>query len=262
MCAFKRRTLRRTLVVTAALFVLGSIPLGAQTTTWLGDVKVALSSTRYYKGGDYTRFAYRVTVPATSAGAYWILNLCSSAAAALWYTTPSSTVVTTPLAGVKFSITATSQTFSVYVRGRWTLAGIPVGACWSVAPPCTFVTGWINGPVCAASSLSISVVSGDEVAFPVVTGPGLFAAANPTVLRVVSSAAGWVLSASEEYFIPAGSSETVVGRIFEIALGSYAAGAGTTDVSASYALRVAEEDLASLPQGTYDITITYTVTLD
>jgi hypothetical protein len=93
-------------------------------------------------------------------------------------------------------------------------------------------------------------------------GPGLFPALNGTTLRVQSTSAGWTLSALATFVVPEGGSEATVERILEIAVGHHSSGAGMTDVSVGYALRVVQDDFGSLPEGTYEITITYTIALD
>jgi hypothetical protein len=108
----------------------------------------------------------------------------------------------------------------------------------------------------------VQVAAGVDVVFPQVTGPGLFPALNRTTLRVQSTSAGWMLSPLATFVVPQGGSEVVVERILEITVAGHSNGAGTTDVLIDYALRVTQEDFGSLPEGTYEIAITYTVTLD
>jgi hypothetical protein len=245
-----------TLAVALALLV--GIAAAAASSVTIGGVTITLLSSRYYARGDYTRLAYEVRGASNPSCAYWILGSCDEFRDALWWTSGDFAWVTTPLYGLKVTPNKKKQTFNIDVAGQWSVSTVPVG----VYVAGQFLQGWVDGPACSGSSLSVQVAAGADVVFPQVTGPGLFPALNSTTLRVQSTTSGWTLSPLATCVVPAGGSETVVARILEITVGSHSNGAGTTDVSVGYALRVAQADFASLPEGTYEITITYTVALD
>ncbi len=248
----------RAAALAAILTLLVAVAAPAASSVTIGSVTITLLSSRYYATGDYTRFAYEVKGASKPSCAYWILGSCAVFRDALLWTSGTFEWATTPLVGLKFTPDQKKQTFNIDASGQWSVAAAPVGV--SVAGQ--FLQGWVDGPACSASSLSIEVSAGGNVVFPALTGPGLLPALNGTTLLVRSSAAGWTLTPSEAFLVPAGSSESVVGRVFEVTMGTHANGAGETSIPVGYALRVTEADFASLPEGIYEITITYTVTLD
>jgi hypothetical protein len=248
----------RAAILVVSLTLLVAIAAAAASSVTIGSVTITLLSSRYYARGNYTRFAYEVKGASNPSCAYWILGSCDEFRDALWWTSGAFEWVTTPLYGLKVTPNKKKQTFNIDATGRWSVSMVPVG----VYSGGQFLQGWVDGPACVGASLSVQVAAGADVAFPQVTGPGLFPALNSTTLRVQSTASGWTLSPLATCVVPAGGSETVVERILEITVGSHSNGAGTTDVSVGYALRVAQADFASLPEGIYEITITYTVALD
>ena len=248
----------RAVTLGIVLGLLVAVASSAASSVTIGSVTITLLSSRYYARGDYTRFVYEVKGESTPSCAYWILGSCDEFRDALWWTSEAFEWVTTPLYGLKVTPSKKKQTFNIDATGRWSVAAAPVG----VYSGGHFHQGWVDGPACSGSSLSVQVTAGADVVFPQVTGPGLFQAFNSTTLRVQSTSPGWTLSSVATFVVPAGGSEAVVARILEITVGSHSNAAGTTDVSVGYALRVAQEDFGSLPEGTYEIAITYTVALD
>lgn len=244
------------LAVILAFAMAVSAPAASSVT--LGSVTITLLSSRYYPGGNYTRFAYDVRGTSNPSCAYWMLGSCTEFRDALWWTSGAFEWTTSPFVGLKITPSKKKQTFNIDAAGRWSVATVPVG----VQGGGSFLQGWIDGPACGASSLSIEVAAGGDVAFPPVTGAGLFPALNGTALRVQSTSAGWTISTDATFTLPAGASEAVVARVLEISVGAHSNQAGATDVAVDYALRVSEADLSSLPQGTYEVAITYTVALD
>lgn len=244
-------------VLAVVLTIAGAVSAPAASSVTLGSVTITLLSSRYYPGGNYTRFAYEVRGTSNPSCAYWILGSCNEFRDALWWTSGAFAWTTSPLVGLKITPNKKKQTFNIDATGQWGVATVPVGMQGGA-----FLQGWIDGPACGASSLSIEVAAGGDVAFSPVTGAGLFPALNGTTLRIQSTAAGWTISSHATFALPAGASEAVVARVLEVSVGAHSNQAGTTDVPVDYALRVNEADLGSLPQGTYEVTITYTVALD
>ena len=248
----------RAVTLGIVLGLLVAVAAAAASSVTIGGVTITLLSSRYYARGDYTRFAYEVKGASNPSCAYWILGSCDEFRNALWWTSGAFEWVTTPLYGLKVTPNKKKQTFNIDATGRWSVSMVPVGVYVSGQ----FLQGWVNGPACSGSSLSVLVAAGADVVFPEVTGPGLFPALNSTTLRVQSTSPGWTLSSLATFVVPEGGSEAAVARILEITVGSHSNAAGTTDVPVGYALRVAQEDFGSLPEGTYEIAITYTVALD
>jgi hypothetical protein len=240
------------------LALLAAVVASGASSVTMGGVTITLQSCRYYGRGDYTRFVYEVKGQASASRGDWILGSCDEFRNALWWTSGTFEWVTSPIIGVEFTPSKKKQTFTIDATGQWSVAAVPVGTYVDGQ----FLQGWVDGPACDGSSLSVNVAAGADVVFPQVMGPGLFPALNGTTLRVQSTSAGWTLSTLATFVVPEGGSEAAVEKILEIAIGSHANGAGTTDVSVGYALRVVQEDFGGLPEGTYEITITYTIALD
>lgn len=229
----------------------------------LGRTTITLNSAQYYSWGDYTRLTYQVTTAQNgSVPAYWVLGVgdCVDDDVILWYMSSSYSWVTSPFRGMRFTCTSRNQKFYIYLEGNWTTEEVQVAAGWSNPPK--ILTGSIDGPACVAASISLNVVSGDSISFPEVAGAGTYPATGDTVLRITSSTAGWSLGYALAFSIPSQATQAVVADVFHLTLGDYTASSGITDVGVTYALVVDLEDFAGLPQGTYVITIAYTVSTD
>ncbi|MEN6369212.1 MAG: hypothetical protein ABFD77_05890 [Thermotogota bacterium] len=229
----------------------------------LGRTTITLNSVQYYSGGDYTRFTYQVTTPpGSSAPSYWILGVedCVDDNAVIWYMSSNYTWVTNPSRGMRFACSSRNQKYYIYLVGNWTTEDVWVAAGWS-SPP-AILTGSVGGPACVVASISLDIVSGESISFPEIVGAGTYPATSDTVLRVTSSTAGWSLTYLPQFSIPPEASQTVVEGIFRVSLGTHTASAGITDIAVTYALVVDLADFAGLPQGTYVITIAYTVSTD
>jgi hypothetical protein len=129
-------------------------------------------------------------------------------------------------------------------------------------PPSGSAVRDTSGPVAVTlvATLSLQVLSGVSVEFPLITGPGQYSSQGGTTLRVTSDQAGWTLSQALSLAIPQGADAATVARVFQVIYGAYTPVAGTTDVSVTYSLVAAAADFNGLPQGDYGITVTYTVT--
>jgi hypothetical protein len=122
--------------------------------------------------------------------------------------------------------------------------------------------GAIDGPVCEGASISIETLAGASVGFPALSGPGTYEASGQTLLRVTSTSTGWSLSESLGFAIPEGASESVVARVLVLSYDPFSRTSGVTDVRVGYVLDVSEADFEGLPEGSYRIEITYTVSTD
>ncbi|MCX6095020.1 MAG: hypothetical protein NTY63_09420 [Candidatus Bipolaricaulota bacterium] len=242
--------------VMALAYGVGAVTLGGTTIT--------LTSATYNVKSNYTRFTYQVTTNSHSPiPAYWVLGVgdCVTDEDVVPFCGSSFTWVTSPFRGMKFAVSSRNQKSYVCLSGQWTEAETQVAAAWTGGSG-TLLTGSIDGPACAAASISLDVLQGDSVSFPAVEGAGTYPASTETVLRVTSSTSGWTLGYALAFSIPSGATQTVVEDIFHVTLADYTASSGITDVGVSYALVVDLEDFAGLPQGTYVITIAYTVSTD
>lgn len=261
--AERRASSGHLLVLGLALAVSAAAVSFPSVAVQLGQTTISLTSAQYYSWGDYTRFTYQVTTPkGAPIPSYWVLGVgdCVDDDVVIWYMSSSYTWVTSPFRGMRFACSSRNQKFYVYLEGNWTTEEVQAAAAWS--NPTTVLTGWVNGPACQAASLSLDIVSGDSISFPEVVGAGTYPATADTVLRVTSSTAGWALTYVLAMSIPPEATQAVVEDIFHVTVAEYAAAAGTTDVSVSYALVVDLEDFAGLPQGTYVITLAYTASTD
>jgi hypothetical protein len=246
----------------AALGIVG-LAQGAEAAT-LGDTTITLTAATYNVAGDYTRFTYQVNTKAKKPiPAYWVLGVgdCIDAGDVVSACASTFTWVTSPFRGMRFVVSSRSQKSYVCLRGQWSEAETQLAAAWTGGSG-TLLTGLIDGPACAVASISLDVLQGDSVGFPAVEGAGTYPASTVTVLRVTSSTAGWTLGYALAFSIPAQATQAVVADVFHLTLGGYTASSGITDVSVTYALMVDLADFAGLPQGTYVITIAYTVSTD
>ena len=133
----------------------------------------------------------------------------------------------------------------------------------------TAVAGWaaqssvsVNASFVVPSWISLSIVGSGDVSFPNVTGPGTYAGSNGTKLRVLSTAS-WSLSNTilwSASTVPTDASQLVLdaalGRSFDRTSGAW----GVSDINVSYALTLSAEDLANVPQGSYNLVIQSTAT--
>jgi hypothetical protein len=144
--------------------------------------------------------------------------------------------------------------------GLLVVAGVVMGT--AMAGGAAQSSASVNASFVVPSWISLSIVGSGDVSFPNVTGPGAYAGSNGTKLRVLSTAS-WVLSNTilwTSSTLPTGASqlvlETALGRSFDRTSGAW----GLSDINVSYALTLSAEDLASVPQGNYNLVIQYTAT--
>lgn len=121
-----------------------------------------------------------------------------------------------------------------------------------------------NATFVIPSWISLTVVSNGNVAFDDITGPGTYEAVADPQLRVLSTRS-WTLTSTILWgssTVPAGTDESVVERVLvrtpDVTSGTW----GIHLINVDYALIVAEDDLALLPEGTYSVIVQYTATTD
>ena len=244
----------------------------------LGDVRITLQSTRYYKKWDLTRLVYKVKSPSTPDDQSWVLEVgaCVTADVIDHGSTSSFAWVEDPFHGMRFEVTKKNHKFYLWLVGQWDVGPTGVAAIlggdWSdddddddgeAAEPAPVVyTGTIDGPACEEASIAIDVTSGSSVAFPALDGAGAYASDGRTELRITSTTAGWSLGHALDVSLPPGASAETVADVFRVGYDLFEATAGETEIGVSYALEIADEDLAGLPYGAYAITVTFTVATD
>jgi hypothetical protein len=121
-----------------------------------------------------------------------------------------------------------------------------------------------NATFVIPSWISLVVTENGNLDFSTISGPGTYAADVDARLRVLSTAS-WVLS--EEILwgsstIPAGSNQTTIDNVLvrtpDITSGLW----GINFINVVYSLVIAEDDLAYMPEGTYQIVVQYTATTE
>jgi len=227
----------------------------------LGDVTVTLQSHRYYRYWDMTRLVYRVKSKSNPKDTRFLLGAgaCLSSEAIEEYASTRFDWVDEPFRGLRFDLTKKNQKIYLWLLGQWELSETQIAI---LADEEASHTGEIDGPACAGASISIETLSGQSVSFPDLAGAGTYWATDITELRVSSSSAGWALTYAIELSVPEGASEAVVAQALQVAYDPFETIAGTIDLRARYALSVAEEDFAGLPEGAYVIHVTHVVSTD
>jgi len=229
----------------------------------LGDVTVTLQSHRYYRYWDMTRLVYRVKSKSKPKDASFLLGTgaCLSSEAIEEYASTRFDWVDEPFRGLRFDLTKKNQKIYLWLLGQWELSETQIAILEDEDEDVSH-TGEIDGPACAGASISIETLSGQSVSFPDLAGAGTYWATDTTELRVSSSSAGWALTYAIELSVPEGASETVVAQALQVAYDPFETIAGVIDLRARYALNVAEEDFAGLPEGAYVIHVTHVVSTD
>lgn len=255
------------LVVVLALASFTAISGFAVFGGTFGDAIITLQSRRYYSKWDLTRFVYRVKSPKNNIPEYWVLGTgdCVTDDQIDVWSSSWFTQVDEPIEGVRFECYSKNQRFYLWLFGQWDVGSIDGtvvfgGAGWG--DPSVTYQGTIDGPLCEGSSISLDVTSGATVEFPQLLQAGTFPGDMSTQLLVSSTSSNWSLDYSPTFSIPENAQQSVVERILQVTVAPHGSGAGATHLSVSYELNVTDQDFAGLPEGTYVIGITYTVTAD
>ncbi len=230
----------------------------------LGDTEIILQTHNYYPMWNLTRLVYRVhTHPQGEPVEAWILEAgdCLTDEVIVRWASSEYERVQQPFPGLRFEIDKTTEHVYLWMIGQWDVGSVGVAVVLGRGDEETLV-GRIDGPYCGGSSIAIEVLEGESIAFPPVIEVGRVEGDPDTTLRVTSTSSGWSLDRSLTFGIPAAARETTVERVFVVDVAAYQPSAGTTEIEVAYALEIAEEDLAGLPEGTYEIGVTYTVTSD
>ena len=148
-----------------------------------------------------------------------------------------------------------SKFLSVLVFGLLMISAATLAATDTATTNATFVIpSWI----------SLVVTENGNLDFSTISGPGTYAADVDARLRVLSTTS-WVLT--EEILwssstIPVGSNQNTIDNVLirtpDITSGLW----GISFINVAYSLVIAEDDLAYMPEGTYQIVVQYTATTE
>ena len=121
-----------------------------------------------------------------------------------------------------------------------------------------------NATFVIPSWISLVVTENGNLDFSTISGPGTYAADVDARMRVLSTAS-WVLT--EEILwgsstIPAGSNQTTIDNVLVRAPDITSGLWGISFINVAYSLVISEDDLAYMPEGTYQIVVQYTATTE
>ena len=122
----------------------------------------------------------------------------------------------------------------------------------------------VNASFSIPSWISLSAVGNGNVSFSDIAGPGSYAGSNETQLQVLSTTS-WNISEEilwSESKMPEGASQTVIENALSLSFSKAAGSWGVHKVEVSYEMDVADDDMADLPVGDYNLVIQYTATTD
>jgi len=125
-------------------------------------------------------------------------------------------------------------------------------------------TAEANATFVIPSWISLAVVENPNIDFPLVLGPGSYDATADSRLRVLSTTS-WSLTESilwASSTIPAGANETTIDNVFQRTPDLTSGPWGVSYINVAYSLVITEDDLANMPEGTYQIIVQYTATTE
>lgn len=122
----------------------------------------------------------------------------------------------------------------------------------------------VNATFSIPSWIALSVIGNGDVGFGEIAGAGGYLGDNVTELRVLSTSS-WSLASTILWgasTFPAGASQSIIEQALELSLSADSGSWGIHFVDVDYEMTVAEEDLAELPVGDYNLVIQFTATTD
>ncbi|MEN6368567.1 MAG: hypothetical protein ABFD77_02590 [Thermotogota bacterium] len=122
----------------------------------------------------------------------------------------------------------------------------------------------VNASFSILSWISLSVVGNGDVSFGDITGVGSYKGSNGTEMLVLSTTT-WSLSNTilwAQSTLPKGASQKTIESVLALTFDRTSGTWGVHDVNVSYEMTLNESDLATLPEGNYNLVIQYTATTD
>lgn len=122
----------------------------------------------------------------------------------------------------------------------------------------------VNASFSIPSWISLSIIGNGDVSFSDITGPGSYAGSNETELRVLSTT-NWTISNEilwTESEMPKGASQKTIDSSLERSFDTTSGSWGIHRVNVTYMFNLEVDDMATLPEGDYNLVIQYTVTTD
>ncbi len=122
----------------------------------------------------------------------------------------------------------------------------------------------VNASFSILSWISLSVVGNGDVSFGDIAGVGSYAGSNDTEM-VVLSTTSWSIASTilwAQSTLPSGASQATLASVLALTFDRTSGTWGVHDVNVSYEMTLDESDLATLPEGNYNLVIQYTATTD
>ena len=144
------------------------------------------------------------------------------------------------------------------------VAGLVLGLAVGVAAKKNESTASVNASFSIPSWISLSVVGNGDVSFGDIAGGGGYVGDRKTELRVLSTTS-WALASTilwSESKLPDNASQSIIEHALQLSFDSISGSWGVHYVKVSYGMDLADEDLAELPVGDYNLVIQYTATTD
>jgi hypothetical protein len=122
----------------------------------------------------------------------------------------------------------------------------------------------VNASFSILSWISLSVVGSGDVSFGDIAGVGTYAGSSDTEMLVLSTTS-WSIASTilwAQSTLPSGASQATIASVLALTFDRTSGTWGVHDVNVSYEMTLDESDLATLPEGNYNLVIQYTATTD
>ncbi|MCX6094069.1 MAG: hypothetical protein NTY63_04500 [Candidatus Bipolaricaulota bacterium] len=122
----------------------------------------------------------------------------------------------------------------------------------------------VNASFSILSWISLSVVGNGDVSFGDIAGVGSYAGSNDTEM-VVLSTTSWSIASTilwAQSTLPSDASQATLASVLALTFDRTSGTWGVHEVNVSYEMTLDESDLATLPEGNYNLVIQYTATTD
>jgi len=122
----------------------------------------------------------------------------------------------------------------------------------------------VNASFSILSWISLSLVGNGDVSFGDIAGVGTYAGSGDTEMLVLSTTS-WSIASTilwAQSTLPSGASQATIASVLALTFDRTSGTWGVHDVNVSYEMTLGESDLATLPEGNYNLVIQYTATTD